>query len=455
MSQKSKFNTLPRPSASSVIKDDEEVEVPEEQPVLPKPPSSSSDAIGKLRAKLESRKTTNVSVSLDPMRVHGNVPVNQTLTEKNAPRVETKINAKKRAQNYPYLVLKTDFEGADLCLWDVDSARIQLRIDPEMEIVIDGKVKEKGTIDGNRGYVFYKKTKSHVDKLDEIFNGEWRQFLKEPLPEITERNPEYIWTGTVKDKIAELVEYDHKSIVLFTRADLSELTKVRGILHGTSFARPGGIKDAGYWVEKGSQGDAALRNVVPVKYEEFYKQSLKIAPKGVPTGPVFMDKRTVEIEDGTTELCLYDYTPASFAIVFNPDLDVGEDTGLKRMEELRINGQSVPGYVFPKANKTVRATILEIAPDLNFETAAPVIIEDPKLAMAIPAAGARSDSLDDLALRMLSMIGKETGTRTLKSRGKTVIVGNVDDVRSRVDGRPLLMECFVGDKTLIVLKTDE
>lgn len=359
--------------------------------------------------------------------------MHQDVIEKNA-KPSVKLNAtKSQSQSkYPYLIMAAEYDNDTVYLWDVDSSRIQLRYSGDIEVEIGGHTLTKRDIDGHKGYIFFKGTKTHVDKLDELFQSEWRKFLQVPLPEIVERDPSLLWEGQLNGKDSQLFDYSEKAVVLFTDEDFSKFVSSKEWMENR-YTHPTRGKVQGYCIGKRGKGIDRLREIIP---ENFGMKYTKSAP--VNTAPLaqhhlsLLDRRNVQLEDKMYELSVYDYTEPSFALIFTPDF-VFEEEDLIRNETLNINGKRLPGYIFSKTNKAFRALLEELAPGIILETKKPEIVEDPSLMAKIPKVN--EDKVEDLIIKLFAKMSKvdDTTTRRIETKGKLILYGNMDSASSQAE----------------------
>ena len=104
----------------------------------------------------------------------------------------------------PYVIVSAPHDSSDVFLHDIDSKRILLTYEGELHLeTSNGNILKKSydlinTIHGQqKGYVFYKQTKEHMNLIDSLFGNEWRNELKNPLPVVEERNPDLLWEGKI------------------------------------------------------------------------------------------------------------------------------------------------------------------------------------------------------------------------------------------------------------------
>lgn len=468
MSLRNTIETNKRPSEQALpVIDDDEEEVVEESETTEtknigmKPPAKYS-FLEKAAAKSESKDTKKSSSieafknRLDALKkstpkpiveestpnleevpsitkTQGARPLNVHLTQKNA-KATVKLNAPTPAKkNFPYLIMAAEYDSDTVYLWDMDSARIQLRYSGDIDIEIDGHALSKKDIDGHSGYVFFKKTKSHIDKLDELFDNEWRKELKEPLPEIEERNPDLLWEGEINGKHAELYDYTDKSIALFTDEDFSQFVSAK-LWMSNRYTHPTRGKVPAYCIGKRGKGIDEVRKLVPINFGMKYTKSPPIStiPIEGSAGPMMIDQRNIELEDVVYEMTVYDYTKESFAVFFSPDIEFNEK-GLMRNENLSINGKKIPGYTFSKSNQTIKDLMDELAPGIILEVSKPTVIEDPTLVASIPAV--KEENIEDIILKLLGKLSKVPDNKITKieTKGKLVMYGNIAKLEDEIE----------------------
>lgn len=437
---------IKRASAQPVPKvaDDEEVQTSEfEAPVFEsgKPPAKFSSQ-EKKTSSMEAFKSRLAGMKKEPARVEevpdisevasikpkaGGRLVNTRLVQANAAKPTVKLNVAEPAKTaFPYLIMPVEYDGDTAYLWHVNSKTIQLRYVGDIEIVVEGSTLRKTQVNEEWGYVFYTNNKKYLDKLDELLTPAWRDELQEALPEVIERNPDLLWEGDINGKHAELYDYTDKTVALFTDIDYTAYANEKLWL-SNRYTHPTRGKIPGYCISKRGKGIDKLREIIPDNFGMKYTKSTPVStvPIKARAGPSLLDERNVEIEETVFEMKTYDYTDSTFAIFFEPDIELDE-SGLMRNESLTVGGVKRAGYTFNKTNNKIKTMITELAPGIVLETVKEQsIVEDPTLAALIPAA--KEEKIEDLLIKLIAKLNKlpEGKMSKVESRGKVIFYGNM------------------------------
>jgi hypothetical protein len=279
------------------------------------------------------------------------------------------------------------------------------------------------------GYMFYTNSKPYMDKLDDLFTEVWRSELQEPLAEIQERNPDLLWEGMINGQKVELYDYTEKTVALFTDIDYTSLVREKLWL-SNRFTHPTRGKIPGYCITKRGKGFDKLREIIPDNFGMKYTKSApqSTVPIKVQSGPTLLDKRDIEIEEVICDTEIYDYSSATFAIFFEPDVEL-EEHGLMRNESLTVGGVKRGGYTFNKSNTKIKNLILELMPGAVLESIKEIsVVEDPTLSAIIPSS--KDEKIEDILMKLLAKMSKiENGKATkIESRGKVFIYGDLEKI---------------------------
>lgn len=458
-----------------ILAEDEEThlsfKIPDFKPKTASPPKdnkgfsdkTSSSMASKFQARLREKKLSRPKESDEPKEeiinevsskeVIGESSLakvgrhtNQRVIQTNA-KASGKMNlvpSKTSKSEYPYLIDAFNYDEDKVFLWDVDSSLIQLRYTGDLEIELNGHILTKREKDGQMGYFFYKKTKSHIDKLDELFGDNWRNNIKVELPKCEEVNPDILWSGDfpIGNEVykAELCEYKEKSLALFIEGDRGAnlLAKDQGFLPNTRLTHPSGVKAAGYIIGKSSKdGIPSLRANIDVDFGLLYTKSMPVSIKPVSGTPgsnseSLIDTTNIELEEGSFKISFYDYKENSFALIFQPDLDFEQD-GFMRNEKLKIKGKNTPGYIIAKTDaSTLKFLTEDLAPNLIVTISTPTPMTDSALDI-IPKTG--GDRLEILLPKLVKLLSKcEDGKmEIIESKGVTYLIGDLAKIENFIE----------------------
>ena len=338
-------------------------------------------------------------------------------------------------------------DGEIFSLFEVDSKRMMISCIPELDISLDngGKISRSNErfetdFGFKSGYLFYKATEAHANKIDEFFGTEWRSKIE--LPET--KDPILMWQGVVGNTRMELFEYSAVSMALFTNPAI----RTSSFKENSRLKHPDGTRP-GYIIGKSTKSALEeLRLLVPFDFEANYKKSAPII-KTVS----LLEKRNV-INLGTMfEISLYDYSEASYALIFNPEINE-PFPGFTFNEKLKINDVITVGYVFSKNSSDALTSLEKIMPGAQLGRSIAVKSE---LVDIIPTSVATAEeSIDSLILKMLNRTGKITEFRNVSFHGKDIIMGTDSEVTSWYDSceieREILMRIEAGDNVILVLR---
>lgn len=377
--------------------------------------------------------------------------VNRTEERNSKPKMEMNLKPSEKKQVFPYLVMSAGFDGSSVHLWSVDSKSFQIRYDGDLDIEINGKEMKKLDRHGNMGYVFWKNTQVYIDKLDELFENEWRNNLKEELPTIENVEPDLLWKGMIQDigKEAELFDYKEKSIALFIKDDArltafpdlvaaGAMTNSRLTYPPTDGKMPGYIigKGSGRYNDKAKPARDLLMRSIGFDFSTKYTKSEPTKSSSFQgSGNVLVDYANISDGETTYKLSVYDSTPKCYAVVFEPDFDFDMD-GFMRRDNIFIDGSNKTGYLVAKSNATAIETLKEIAPNLiisvsdestpegNIEVTSSVP-DEPKIEVLFPK-----------LLKCLEKMPTDSLTIT-ESKGNIFLVGPLEKIEEYLETNEL------------------
>lgn len=370
--------------------------------------------------------------------------LNQRVIQSNAKPSKNMNLEVKKSSDYPYLIDAFNYDDDKVFLWDVDKSLIQLRYTGDLEIELNGHILTKREKDGQMGYFFYKRTKSHIDKLDELFGDNWRNNIKIELPKCEDINPDILWEGDypVGNEVykAELCEYKEKSLALFIEGDRGAnlLSKDQGFLPNSRLSHPSGVKAAGYIIGKSSKnGIPSLRSNIDVDFGLLYTKSMPVSIKPVSGTPgsnseILIDTSNLYLEEGTFKISFYDYKENSFALIFEPDFEFEQD-GFMRNEKLKIKGKNTPGYIIAKTDAdTLKFLTEELAPNLIVAVSSPTPMIDSSLDIIPKSEGDRFEILIPKLVKLLNKC-EDGKMEIIEYKGVTYLLGDLTKMEDFVE----------------------
>lgn len=385
-------------------------------------------------------------------------PISETATVKAS---GLKLNASTLApKREVYLVMAVDYDGDNVCLYDIDSKRFLLTYQGDLNLIMSDGLALKKTTDrfdtphGSKpGYIFYKGTQKYIDLLDEILPGAWRDGLQEPLQKIEAKTPGVLWEGDIDGKDVVLVEYSEISCALLTEHEFNS----DGFMLSKWLVDPkGGSKRRGYVISKNKgKGISELRKIIPIDFGALFVKSppISAAPIARATEPTLIEKRNVVDDDGNTfEVKLYSYSDTAYAMFLNPMVDLGSEN-LTFQGGLRIGGVVTPGYTFAKANPKAVAEMKVILPGVDLTEQTPNVMKS-ELSTVIPASKVEQ-SMADLAISLFARMNKASNFQHFDTHGKVVLFGTEDEVADAMGNEiepEIILRVELGDKLLIVIK---
>jgi len=354
----------------------------------------------------------------------------------------------------PYVIVSAPHDSSDVFLHDIDSKRILLTYEGELHLeTSNGNILKKSydlinTIHGQqKGYVFYKQTKEHMNLIDSLFGNEWRNELKNPLPVVEERNPDLLWEGKIGTNSLQLFEYSDKALALFSS---EHMTDVSNFMYNPSLAHPLG-KRAGYIISKTrGKGIGDIKRMIPINFEELYKKSQPIISSNPVQNQTLIESRNISEGGNIFNVELWLYSPASYALVFEPFVSI-ERSNIKE-SNLTINGKRLVGYILAKANNKAISELMEILPgvNLNDNTA-----DTQPITTQITTAKKEDRNIEESIIPIILKLTSITDLVRKELFGKVIIYGPNDDVENAYGNEQENKIIFSGNtenNTIIVLE---
>lgn len=331
------------------------------------------------------------------------------------------------ASSLPKVLTFASTPQGNVVLYEVTKILILLVSPPGMEITINDIKRDSKmypTPHGEKsGYVFYKNNASHMQTLDNLFQGPgWRKELSEPLPEpVAPKDPVFIcekivnWEGKQFNLLLE--EYSDKSLTVFVPIDITKgddkLLKPWKSLACTK--APGG-KANGYLCYKNNQHMINfLKSIIPdVPFETMYKKSPAITAAEVKkqVDPQFLEKKQFFYENITFNVEFYEYSALAIALFPEPVFNI---PGCQLTPNLNhpTKGQT-SGYIIAKANKQVIDMIKGYFHFDNLESL--YTITDEPARGSIISTVTQPNALSNLSISSFDDIPIETLIRILKNK---------------------------------------
>ena len=340
----------------------------------------------------------------------------------------------------PKILAFSQVPEGNICLYEVTKLVILLTVPNGMELKIEGVNKGNqsySTPHGDKsGYVFYKNNKNHMDKLNELFNGdEWRSNLSEPLPEpAVAKDPLLLckrfinWKGRQFEIV--LYEYSDKSLSLFSPIDISEgndklLKPWRSL---TCPDAPGGKANGYLCYKNNSNMINFVKSLIPdVSFEAMYKKSQPVISSTISQQrePQLLEIKQFMCGEQTFILEIYEYSPLAIALFPNPLINLD---GFTLSECLKHPTQGTrPGYSIAKTNSQQIESIerffgfsnLSNKYTMTEELSRGVAITPPNGIMPPgPGTTGLSSSLSDMSIKSLDEIPIETLVRLIYNKLK-------------------------------------